>query len=83
MYDEEVNKELLSEAFQATCKKRETVFTKTEVADTLALIEKDEGVAQMWEQFRKKNYFVGELEWEIVLQDVLRVIEPAVKGYKA
>lgn len=75
MYKETVSKEILVKAFQATCKKRETVFTKTEVADTLALIEKNEGMAQMWEQFRKKNYFVGELEWESVLQDVLRVIE--------
>ena len=74
MYNETVSKEILVEAFQATCKKRETVFTKTEVADTLALIEKNEGMALMWEQFRKKNYFVGELEWESVLQDVLRVI---------
>lgn len=83
MYNETVSKEILVEAFQATCKKRETVFTKTEVADILALIEKNEGMALMWEQFRKKNYFVGDLEWESVLQDVLRVIESAVKGYKA
>ena len=75
MYNETVSKEILVEAFQATCKKRETVFTKTEVADTLALIEKNEGLAQMWELFRRKNYFVGELEWKIVLRDVLRVIE--------
>ena len=75
MYNETVSKEILVEAFQATCKKRETVFTKTEVADTLALIEKNEGMAQMWELFRRKNYFVGELEWKIVLRDVLRVID--------
>ena len=75
MYKETVSKEVLVEAIQATCKKRETVFTKTEVADTLALIEKNEGMALMWEQFRKKNYFIGELEWESVLRDVLRVID--------
>ena len=49
MYKETVSKEILVKAFQATCKKRETVFTKTGVADTLALIEKNEGMAQMWE----------------------------------
>lgn len=28
----------------------------------------------MWNQFRKKNYFVGDLEWTEVLNGVLDVI---------
>lgn len=73
-YENEVDKELLLEAFQATCKKRETVFSQEEMLDVLALLKKDEGLAQMWEQFRKKNYYVGELEWEAVLQIVIKEI---------
>ena len=73
-YENEVDKELLLEAFQATCKKRETVFSQEEMLDALALLKKDEGLAQMWEQFRKKNYYVGELEWEAVLQIVIKEI---------
>lgn len=73
-YENEVDKELLLEAFHATCKKRETVFTKAEMFDTLALLKKDEGLAQMWEMFRKKNYYVGELEWEVVLRIVIKEI---------
>ena len=74
IYAEEIDKEILLEAFHATCKKRETVFSTEEMTETLELIESNGGMAQMWEQFRNKNYFVGDLEWRIVLDDVMRAI---------
>lgn len=74
MHSEEVDKTLLLNAFRATCKKRETEFLKEDISEALAQIEKNEGMAQMWDQFRKKNYFVGDLEWEIVLRDTLQMI---------
>ncbi len=64
---------LLVEAFQATFKKRETVFSKSEVEDTLSKIKNDGPLAEMWEQFRKKNFFVGDLQWEEALQEVLHI----------
>ncbi len=75
MYSDEVDKKVLLEAFQATCKKRETVFTKEEMSETLSQIEKNETMAQMWEQFRKKNFFVGDLVWADVITDVLYTIQ--------
>lgn len=61
------------EAFQATCKKCETVFSISEIEDTLSKINNDEPLAKMWEQFRKKNFFVGDLQWEEAPQDVLHI----------
>ena len=72
--DTEVDKELLSKAFRATCKKRETIFSREEMLEILTMIGKNAGMANMWEQFRKKNYFVGDLGWNDVLSDVLNVI---------
>ncbi|MBD5520312.1 MAG: nucleotidyl transferase AbiEii/AbiGii toxin family protein [Lachnospiraceae bacterium] len=71
---DEVDKPLLLKAFHATCKKRESVFSKEEMLETMTMIEKDPGMAGMWEQFRKKNYFVCDLEWNDVLSGVLNVI---------
>lgn len=71
---DEVDKELLLKAFHATCKKRETVFSREEMLETLTMMEKDTGMAGMWEQFKAKNYFVGDLEWKNVLRGVLDVI---------
>lgn len=69
-----VDNVILLQAFSATCEKRETVFSKEEMLETLTMIEKDAGMAGMWDQFRKRNYFVGDLEWKEVLNGVLDVI---------
>lgn len=42
--------------------------------ETLVQLEENAGMEQMWEQFRKKNYFVANLEWKEVLSDALQVI---------
>lgn len=69
-----VDKAILSQAFSATCKKRETLFSKEEISETLTMIEKDAGMAGMWEQFRKRNYYVCGLEWNEVLNGVLDAV---------
>lgn len=66
---------LLIEAFWAICKKRETVLSKSEIEEILLKIRDDEPLAEMWEQFRKKNFFVGDLQWEAVLQKVIHIME--------
>ena len=74
MYSEEVDKDILLKAFSATCKKRETVFNRDEITEILSQIEENVEMAKMWEQFRKKNYFVGNLKWDDVLSDVVQII---------
>lgn len=74
MQTDEVDKALLREAFNATCRKRESILSKEEMTETLIQIKDDAGMAQMWERFREKNYYVGDLDWESVLSVVLRVI---------
>lgn len=76
-----VDKVILLRAFSATCKKRETVFSKEEMLETLTMIEKDAGMAGMWELFREKNYFVGNLEWNDVLCGVLDAIYTYIVDY--
>ena len=75
MNAEKIDKDVLISAFHATCKKRETVFIKDEMTDTLSKIKENEAMAQMWEQFRKKNFFVGDLQWDEVICDVLKTID--------
>ena len=74
IYVDRVDKVILLQAFHATCKKRKTVFSKEEMSETLTMIEKDALMPGMWEQYKKRNYFVGDLEWEEVLNGVLNVI---------
>jgi len=73
--EEKIEKEILLKAFYTTCNKRETVFTVDEMKDILAKINTNDAMAQMWEQFKCKNFFVGNLQWERLLRDVIRTIE--------
>lgn len=75
-----VDKVILSQAFAATCKKRETVFSKQEMIETLTMIEKDTRMAGMWGQYKKRNYFVGNLEWREVMNGVLDLIYVYMEG---
>lgn len=65
----------MQEAFRAICEKRGTIFSDEEIKDTIAKIVVNEVMAQMWEQFRKKNFFVGNLLWDEVLQEVRKTID--------
>lgn len=60
---------------------RETVFNKDDMMDTLAKIKENEAMARMWLQFRKKNFFVGDLQWDEVRCDVLKKIDVYVLMY--
>lgn len=73
--EEKIDKEIFKEAFHATCSKRETVFTVGEMKDVLSKIMTDDAMAQMWEQFNKKNFFVGNLQWDILITELERILE--------
>lgn len=74
MNADKIDYDTLAEAFQATCKKRETIFSKSEIEETLSEIKSDELLALLWEHFRKRNFFVGDLQWKEVLQEVLHIV---------
>ena len=71
MNEDKIDKAILHDAFHATCRKRGTIFGLDEAVVILEKISKNEAMAQMWEQFRKKNFFVGDLQWGEVLSGVI------------
>ncbi len=66
--------DLLHKAFWATCKKRATIFTKKESMQICERILNDKAMEDRWESFRLDNYFVGEIEWSVVIQQVIEVM---------
>lgn len=65
---------LLSEAFIATCKKRETTFTKEKAELICERISNDKEMENRWKSFKDDNYFVGELEWKVIMEQVYKVV---------
>lgn len=75
MNSDRIDKDVLNEAFRATCDKRETVFDREEMMETITKIKENETMAQMWGQFREKNFFVGGLQWNEVISDVMKAMD--------
>lgn len=70
----------LRDAFIATCEKRETLFSDEKIVNEIALIAEDSEMKKRWEYFRSKNFFVGELEWETVMDSIKEVVSRVIDG---
>ena len=58
---DQISFDVLKKAFAATCMKRETSFGEEEVRETLDKIKDDSGLEEMWNRFKRVNYFVDDL----------------------
>ena len=54
-------------AFYATCNKRGSIELIGTIDDVINKITDDETMRQLWNNYRKTNYYVGSLEWEEVI----------------
>lgn len=77
---DDIDSQILKDAFAATCKKRETTFKKEDAISILAKIKSDEVLSKMWGRFSETNYFVGKLNWEQVIQRNVEFIENSIFG---
>ena len=66
---------IASDAFKATCRKRKTEFSNERIEDELKNITGSKELETLWNNFRKKNYFVGEIEY----QDIIRQVSDAIR----
>ena len=64
---ENIDVDIMKDAFEATCRKRGTLLENEEIYRILENVENDTGLAEMWERFKRANYFVGEYEWKVVV----------------
>ncbi len=68
-----------SEAFVATCTKRGTMFSEEDIRIKLEAISTDSNLESVWNMFKNRNYFVGDLEYGKVIKSVgdmiLRIAE--------
>lgn len=75
---EQIDEGVLRAAFSATCKKRDTLFAKTEITALIQMINSDTGLQEMWNRFRCNNYFVKDIEWnelkEFVFAEMERIL---------
>ncbi len=67
-------------AFKATCKKRETEFSYDRIEAELNAIKISDALELLWNNFKVKNHFVGELEFKDVVNEVCNFIKDISGG---
>ena len=68
---DQISFDVLKKAFAATCMKRETSFGEEKVRETLDKIKDDSGLEEMWNRFKRVNYFVDDLSWGEVSETIV------------
>ena len=62
-----IDRDTMKAAFYATCNKRGSIELIGAIDDVINKITDDETMRQLWNNYRKSNYYVGALEWEDVI----------------
>lgn len=68
-----VDTAILRQALTATAKKRGSIALLDSVENTLFAISHDADMHKNWQQYAKKNPYVGSVSWEDVLSEVRRL----------
>ena len=68
-----VDTAILRQALAATAKKRGSIALLDNAENTLFAISHDEDMHKNWQQYAKKNPYVGSVSWEEVLSEVRRL----------
>lgn len=79
-YGQSINLKIMNEAFINTCSRRGTIFSYEDMASILADIKQDTGMESMWNRYASKNYYVGELAWPEVLEQVEQLFSKIFLG---
>lgn len=78
----DIDTKLLIEAFNNTCKYRETIFTKDESLKIIENIKKDPQMETRWNSYRKRNKFVGDIEFKESIDAAILIIEDIYRHQK-
>ncbi len=66
------------DAFKATCEKRKTVFSIDDVEKIMMDVSESPDLEKMWNLYKEKNYYVGDIEFSDVMEGVNETIKKIV-----
>ena len=67
--------EVLKSAFEATCKRRNSITAVTQASEVLNIVKESETMKKQWETYRNGSYYVGALKWIEVFSGTERLAE--------
>lgn len=72
--------DIYRQAFHLTCKKRGTIFLKEKVEEELENLSASIEMEKRWNQFKKKNYFVPNIEYSQIIKSISDTISQIQKN---
>ena len=67
---QEIDYDVLKDAFLATSRKRNTDTQIPEIAEIVQQVETDTEMQNRWENYRKESFYVGDISWKTVMESV-------------
>lgn len=71
--------EVYKKAFWATCTRRKTEFSEDRIRKELDSIATSDDMEMLWDNFKKKNYFVDDIEYKSIIESVTRTIMKTIE----
>ena len=68
IYEEEIDENVLKDAFEATCKKRETENLKVEGPQIITAIKEDVQLHNLWKSYQKKYPYAADISYEDIME---------------
>lgn len=68
IYEQEIDENVLKDAFKATCKKRETENLKAEGSQIITAIEWDVQLHNLWKSYQKKYPYAADISYEDIME---------------
>lgn len=68
IYEQEIDENVLKDAFKATCKKRETENLKAEGSKIITAIEGDVQLHNLWKSYQKKYPYATDISYEDIME---------------
>ena len=75
VYEHDIDEDILSRAFDATCINRGTGNLKTESVKIIMAIETDWQLSRLWESYRKKYPYASEISYEDVILSIKNLVD--------
>ncbi len=70
LYENTLNTKVLSEALQATAKKRETEYHLKDAQEIFDEVQQDFNMEKLWQSYQKKFSYAADISWEMVMESV-------------
>lgn len=73
--NEKINYDDLVAAFAATCKARNSENQIKDIVEIYTAVAESETMKKQWDNYKAKNFYVGEISWEDVIKVCLSLVE--------